>query len=469
MSTRSSLGNWSWAVTCGVWALVVISTSAALTKAAEAQTAVRSAAISAPGQSAPARASESDDHALLDATVAQNSLMSSVIKADVEKQLRDARTEMASDPAGVEKVLKMTLGRVLRAPELTSELRAQLRGMIAAALREADRRALEKEQRDIELEQARSAAEERLRITQSLDRDQEKIKQLMERFDSLMSEGRFLLAEEAAASEVQAMAPNNPVSVAAVLDARTTRYVSQRTSPTPRAAKRWSTVWPKSSLRTFRSRTISRSSTPTPAFGKSSPCGARNGRISPRPTSRTRRGPPPESARRLEEPTSLDFVEAPLQDVMDYLKDLHNIEIQIDTKALEDASIGADTPVTVSLKGIRLKSALRLMLGNLDLTYFIKNEVLMITTPEKAGNELVTKVYPVADLVIPIQIMRMGGGMGGFGMGGGGGGGMGGRGGGMGGMGMGGMGMGGMGMGGMGGGGFFSVRDDASHLRAAQQ
>ncbi len=42
--------------------------------------------------------------------------MSSVIKADVEKQLRDARTEMASDPAGVEKVLKMTLGRVLRCP-----------------------------------------------------------------------------------------------------------------------------------------------------------------------------------------------------------------------------------------------------------------------------------------------------------------------------------------------------------------
>ena len=34
----------------------------------------------------------------------------------------------------------------------------------------------------------------------------------------------------------------------------------------------------------------------------------------------------------------------------------------------------------------------------MDLTYVIKNEVLMITTPEKAGNELVTKVYPVADL-----------------------------------------------------------------------
>ncbi len=46
-----------------------------------------------------------------------------------------------------------------------------------------------------------------LRITQSLDRNQEKIKQLMDRFNSLMSEGRYLLAEEAAATEVAETAP----------------------------------------------------------------------------------------------------------------------------------------------------------------------------------------------------------------------------------------------------------------------
>ena len=127
---------------------------------------------------------------------------------------------------------------------------------------------------------------------------------------------------------------------------------------------------------------------------------------------------------------------------------------------LEEASIGIDTPVTRSLKGITLRSALRLMLGAMDLTYVIKDEVLLITTPDKASNELATKVYPVADLVLPIPRMMMGG-MGGGMMGGGMGGGMmGGMGGGMGGMGggMGGMGggMGGMGggMGGMGGGMF---------------
>ena len=55
----------------------------------------------------------------------------------------------------------------------------------------------------------------------------------------------------------------------------------------------------------------------------------------------------------LDEPTNIEFVDAPLQDVVDYLKDLHNIEIQIDTKALEDASIGPDTPVTRNLRASR--------------------------------------------------------------------------------------------------------------------
>ncbi len=151
-----------------------------------------------------------------------------------------------------------------------------------------------------------------------------------------------------------------------------------------------------------------------------------------------------------------------MQDAVDYLKDLHSIEIQLDTKALEEAGIGSDTPVTRTLKGISLRSALRLMLGAMDLTYVIKDEVLLITTTDVASNELVTKAYPVADLVIPIRSMMggmMGGGMMGGGMGGMGGG-MGGMGGGMGGMGGGMGGMGG-GMGGMGGGmgGMMNVPD----------
>ena len=136
---------------------------------------------------------------------------------------------------------------------------------------------------------------------------------------------------------------------------------------------------------------------------------------------------------------------------------------------MEDAGAATDTAVTKNLKGITLRSALKLLLSTLDLTYIIKDEVLLITTPEKANAELLTRVYPVADLVVPVESQgfgALGGGvLGGQGGGQGGGGGFGGGGGGFGG---GGGGFGGGG--GQGGGGFFSVPDaggrQAQNLKA---
>lgn len=102
----------------------------------------------------------------------------------------------------------------------------------------------------------------------------------------------------------------------------------------------------------------------------------------------------------LESPTQIEFNETPLEDIVDYLKAYHRIEIQIDRRALSDVGIGTDTPVTLNVRGITLKAALRIMLRDLCLTYMIQNEVLLITTPEYAECRLETKVYPVADLVL---------------------------------------------------------------------
>jgi hypothetical protein len=117
---------------------------------------------------------------------------------------------------------------------------------------------------------------------------------------------------------------------------------------------------------------------------------------------RCRGGDPLPAERRIEEalssPTELEFIETPLQDVVDYLKDYHKIEIQLDEKALEDLGVGKDIPVTKNLHGLSLRSALNLLLPKLGLTYVVQNEVLLITTAEDAANRLSTKVYPVADL-----------------------------------------------------------------------
>ena len=79
--------------------------------------------------------------------------------------------------------------------------------------------------------------------------------------------------------------------------------------------------------------------------------------------------------------TGLDFTEQPLEDVVNFLQEEYEIPIQLDIPALEDAGLTSDEPVTISLQNITLRSALRIMLKNLQLTYIIQDEVMFITPP----------------------------------------------------------------------------------------
>ncbi|MCA9108224.1 MAG: hypothetical protein KDA83_22665, partial [Planctomycetales bacterium] len=122
--------------------------------------------------------------------------------------------------------------------------------------------------------------------------------------------------------------------------------------------------------------------------------------------------------------------------------------------SLEDVTVK-----DIEFSGMLLKNALKLIFDQTadpELTYMIRNEVILVTTRDaaEADENLITRVYPMGDLVIPpsLHLQLGGGGGGGGGLGGGGlGGGQGGGGfgGGQGGFG------GGGGQGGFGGGGGF--------------
>jgi hypothetical protein len=101
----------------------------------------------------------------------------------------------------------------------------------------------------------------------------------------------------------------------------------------------------------------------------------------------------------LDEATVVDVAEQPLIAVIDLLKQKHQIEIQLDNKALTDAGVGSDTPITRRFEKLALRSALRLILSELDLTYLVGDGYLMITSKTEAENLLSTKVYPVRDIV----------------------------------------------------------------------
>ena len=86
----------------------------------------------------------------------------------------------------------------------------------------------------------------------------------------------------------------------------------------------------------------------------------------------------------LDQNTDVKFIEKPFYGVFDDLKQRHGIEIQLDHRALDDANIPLNTPVTKSIKGVTLRSALNLLLDDLDLTYVVQNGVLKITTETEA-------------------------------------------------------------------------------------
>jgi hypothetical protein len=97
--------------------------------------------------------------------------------------------------------------------------------------------------------------------------------------------------------------------------------------------------------------------------------------------------------------TGLDFTEAPLEGVAGFVQETYGIPVQLDIPALEEIGVDAQQPVTTNLHNVSLRSALRLMLKPLGLTYIVQNEVLLITTPEVEESELTTCVYDVRDLV----------------------------------------------------------------------
>ena len=112
----------------------------------------------------------------------------------------------------------------------------------------------------------------------------------------------------------------------------------------------------------------------------------------------------------LEKPISLNTNgRQPLRAVVDRLMSETNINIIIDSQAIVDDlqlaasadAVGSDVSVELTtMNDIKFKSALNHMLRPLNLTYTVRDESLVITTPRRSRSEMTYKAYYVADLVM---------------------------------------------------------------------
>lgn len=96
---------------------------------------------------------------------------------------------------------------------------------------------------------------------------------------------------------------------------------------------------------------------------------------------------------------SIDAAQMPLRDFADRLSQQFGVPIDLDQKRLEEAGVNQDSPINKRLESIPLEAILQHGLREVELTFTIRNHVILITTPEAAESELTTKVYPVRDLV----------------------------------------------------------------------
>ncbi|MEX1097624.1 MAG: hypothetical protein WED34_16380 [Planctomycetales bacterium] len=115
--------------------------------------------------------------------------------------------------------------------------------------------------------------------------------------------------------------------------------------------------------------------------------------------------------RALQETTEIAFADTPLEVAMQVLADLHDITIILDGPALEEAGIQPDVPVNRVVGGVKLESALEIILRPLNLDWVVRDEVLQITSAKVGAATLVARPYSIAGLtklgVAPDAVARL--------------------------------------------------------------
>jgi hypothetical protein len=97
---------------------------------------------------------------------------------------------------------------------------------------------------------------------------------------------------------------------------------------------------------------------------------------------------------------SLNLNQTPLQTFVHRVSHEAGIQVQLDDKALREANVAVDAPLTLRVSNVPIRSVLNMVLQQFDLKWVIANDMLTITTKDVADDTTEVRVYPVRDLVV---------------------------------------------------------------------
>ncbi|MFO0944460.1 MAG: hypothetical protein U1D30_00715 [Planctomycetota bacterium] len=104
--------------------------------------------------------------------------------------------------------------------------------------------------------------------------------------------------------------------------------------------------------------------------------------------------------RALDKPISFEFKNTPLADAIEFIRDAAGINVVLDALAFDDVGVTLESPISMKLSNVALRSALRIMLSPLGLDTIVQDEALVITSKQHVHDRIEVVLYPVADLVI---------------------------------------------------------------------
>jgi hypothetical protein len=329
----------------------------------------------------------------------------------VDETVRRAKALLNTDPDGAYDLLKRQRASVVDNPEIGERVKQSLLARLDAQLRDVDNRGRAIKQRLEEDAQRRIRAErDRVARAEAIGL-QERTRERIRAFVSLMNQARY----EEAYKESLVMMQENIAKGEPVPDEAVAAYAISLNAYTIREMQELKRLGQERFLLTMLQVDKSHMPYPDEPPVHFPPATVWKQLSEYRKAKYDASGLGPDTSPRTKQLSAqlskvVDIekaIEAPLKDVLDFLADRFDLTIIVDEVAFKNAETPLENVQDQRVKlpklpGVTLSTVLRLVLSQIGGTYLVRRDYVEVTTAKEAIKEKTVRAYEVADLVIPI-------------------------------------------------------------------
>jgi hypothetical protein len=368
--------------------------------------ALAAAPACAQGEPVQAPTAKPSSHSLLDTAARERRVAAQAVEAEVSASLRSARARIGTQPAEVYHDLSIELDRVRKSKDLEAPDRARLAAQIRGVMLQASRQASSHSELNLRTQELNAAQYAEAQRVRDITVEQQRAQRALTQTAADIQHGQYEAAVDSA-NRAAAFGSAPGASTAAAIQARTSgRYSSNLALQGSRNYGYLATT------DAVASSAVPISDLPGVQYPSAEEWKAKTAAREKYATTFDMHRVTPGEAKieaALKQTSSLDCDQMPLADVIAYLRARNDIEIQLDRKGLADVGVDTSTAVTMHVKGIKLKSILKLLCDELELSSVRRDDILLITSKEKAAQFNVNRVYYVGPEVMDPRPIMMGG------------------------------------------------------------